>query len=271
MTRPLLPGDDAGVLPSALGALPSLGHGDGRLPGSARDRLGPSTALDTDLTFYYVALGVFLVSGLLMYRLVRSPFGLTLRGIKDSELRMRTSGYNVWLHRFIVFVIAGLFAGIAGVLYTYSTQFISPTILGVETSFEAMLMVIVGGAGTLDGSAHRSGGRDRAPQLPERVFRQLADRSRVGVHRHRLLRSERNPGVASSEVASSVGGRTGAGGRRTRAAVAGLEPLPLESTWASADDSIARDAGRSWRAGNAPTRGHGQDLRITSVPCTTSR
>jgi branched-chain amino acid transport system ATP-binding protein len=111
----------------------------------------PFDALDDDLTFYYVAFGVFLASGLLMYRLVRSPFGLTLRGIKDSELRMKTSGYNVWLHRFIVFMIAGLFAGIAGVLYTYSTQFISPTVLGVETSFEAMLMVIVGGAGTLSG------------------------------------------------------------------------------------------------------------------------
>lgn len=111
----------------------------------------PFEALDDDLTFYYVAFGVALVSGLLMYRLVRSPFGLTLRGIKDSELRMKTSGYNVWLHRYVVFVIAGLFAGIAGVLYAYSTQFISPTVLGVETSFEAMLMVIVGGAGTLSG------------------------------------------------------------------------------------------------------------------------
>ena len=111
----------------------------------------PFDALASDLTFYYVALGVCLLSGLLMYRLVRSPFGLTLRGIKDSDLRMKTSGYNVWLHRFIVFVIAGLFAGIAGVLYTYSTEFISPTILGVDTSFEAMLMVIVGGAGTLTG------------------------------------------------------------------------------------------------------------------------
>lgn len=112
----------------------------------------PLDWLDSDLSFYYVALGVFVISGLLMYRLVRSPFGLTLRGIKDSELRMRTSGYNVWLHRYVVFVIAGLFAGVAGVLYTYSTQFISPTVLGVETSFEAMLMVIVGGAGTLTGA-----------------------------------------------------------------------------------------------------------------------
>ena len=111
----------------------------------------PIAALESNLSFYYVALGVFLLSGLLMYRLVRSPFGLTLRGIKESELRMRTSGYNVWLHKFIIFVIAGAFAGVAGVLYAYSSQFISPTVLGVETSFEAMLMVIIGGAGTLSG------------------------------------------------------------------------------------------------------------------------
>ncbi|HEY6628623.1 MAG TPA: branched-chain amino acid ABC transporter ATP-binding protein/permease [Acidimicrobiia bacterium] len=111
----------------------------------------PTEALESPLTFYYVGLGVLLISGLLMYRLVRSPFGLTLRGIKDSELRMRTSGFNVWLHKYIVFVIAGAFAGVSGVLYTYSTQFISPTVLGVETSFEAMLMVIIGGAGTLTG------------------------------------------------------------------------------------------------------------------------
>ena len=111
----------------------------------------PTEALESPLTFYYVGLGVLVVSGLLMYRLVRSPFGLTLRGIKDSELRMRTSGFNVWLHKYIVFVIAGAFAGVSGVLYTYSTQFISPTVLGVETSFEAMLMVIIGGAGTLSG------------------------------------------------------------------------------------------------------------------------
>lgn len=111
----------------------------------------PFDVLDSDLNFYYVAFGVFLVCCLLMYRLVRSPFGLTLLGTKDSELRMRTSGYNVWLHRYVIFVIAGAFAGVSGVLYTYSTQFISPTVLGVETSFEAMLMVIVGGAGTLTG------------------------------------------------------------------------------------------------------------------------
>ena len=111
----------------------------------------PFPALESELTLYYACLGVFVVSGLLMHRLVQSPFGLTLRGIKDSGLRMSTSGYNVWLHKYIVFVIAGGFAGVSGVLYAYSSQFISPTVLGVETSFEAMLMVIIGGAGTLYG------------------------------------------------------------------------------------------------------------------------
>ena len=163
----------------------------------------PFDALASDLTFYYVALAVCLLSGLLMYRLVRSPFGLTLRGIKDSDLRMKTSGYNVWLHRFIVFVIAGLFAGIAGVLYTYSTEFISPTILGVDTSFEAMLMVIVGG-GDADRSYHRSGGCDRTPELPERLYRELDHRSRVGLHLDRLLRAKRGLGVTPPEVARSV-------------------------------------------------------------------
>ena len=84
---------------------------------------------------------------------------------------MRTSGYNVWWHKFIVFVIAGAFAGVSGVLYTYSTQFISPTVLGVETSFEAMLMVIIGGAGTLTGPLIGGCRRHRATQLPERVLR----------------------------------------------------------------------------------------------------
>lgn len=111
----------------------------------------PVEGLNSTLNFYYVALAVLVLSGLLMYRLVRSPFGLTLRGVKDSELRMRTSGFNVWLHKYIIFVIAGAFAGVAGLLYAYSTQFISPTVLGVETSFEAMLMVIIGGTGTLSG------------------------------------------------------------------------------------------------------------------------
>ena len=111
----------------------------------------PLPILEPDINFYYLELVVFLAAGFLMYRLIHSPFGLTLRGIKDSESRMETSGYNVWLHKYIVFVICGLFSGVAGILYCFFAQFLSPGVLAVRTSFDAMLMVIIGGTGTLIG------------------------------------------------------------------------------------------------------------------------
>ena len=107
----------------------------------------PFAFLDSELSFYYVILGVFLISSLLMIAWCARPSVSPCAGSKTAAYRMRTSGYNVWWHKFIVFVIVGAFAGVSGVPHTYSTQFISPTVLGVETSFEAMLMVIIGGAG----------------------------------------------------------------------------------------------------------------------------
>ena len=111
----------------------------------------PYGVLNSDVHFYYVVLGVFVVVAFLMLRLVNSPFGLSLRGIRESESRMRTSGFNVWLHRYIVFVICGFFAAIAGVLYAFAIQFTSSDVLSITTSFNAMLMVIIGGAATLVG------------------------------------------------------------------------------------------------------------------------
>ena len=111
----------------------------------------PYGVLGSDVHFYYVVLGVFVVVAFLMLRLVNSPFGLSLRGIRESDSRMRTSGFNVWLHRYIVFIICGFFAAISGILYAFAIQFTSPDVLSITTSFNAMLMVIIGGAGTLVG------------------------------------------------------------------------------------------------------------------------
>ena len=61
--------------------------------------------------FYWVVLGCAAAASFAMWRLVRSPFGLTLRGIRDSESRMRSLGYNVYLHLVVGFTISGLFAG----------------------------------------------------------------------------------------------------------------------------------------------------------------
>ena len=59
------------------------------------------------MTFFYVVFGFFAVSLLLMYMLVRSPFGRSLAGIRERELRMQILGYNTWLHKYIAFIIAG--------------------------------------------------------------------------------------------------------------------------------------------------------------------
>ena len=90
---------------------------------------------------------------LLLGTLVRSPFGITLRGIRESETRMRALGYNVWLHKYLAFVLAGFFAGCAGMLWSYYNGFVSPVDVQLVTSVEALLMVALGGPGTLAGPA----------------------------------------------------------------------------------------------------------------------
>jgi branched-chain amino acid transport system permease protein len=101
--------------------------------------------------YYYVVLAVT-VACVAGYRLlVRSPFGLTLHGIRESESRMRGLGYNVRAHAYAAFVLSGLLAGVAGVLYAYWNRFVSPAAAAFHVSAEAVLMVILGGSGTLAG------------------------------------------------------------------------------------------------------------------------
>lgn len=102
--------------------------------------------------FYYLVLVVFVMVAAIMYRVVNSPFGLTLKGIRESESRMRTLGYNVALHKFIGFTATGFFAGVGGALYALYNGFVSPSTVEFAKSAEGVLMVIVGGAGTLFGA-----------------------------------------------------------------------------------------------------------------------
>jgi branched-chain amino acid transport system permease protein len=88
----------------------------------------------------------------LMWRFVNSPFGLTLRGIRDSESRMASLGYNVPLHLTLAFTVSGFFAGIAGALYAVFNDFVSPSTVQLSQSVEGLLMAIAGGVGTLFGS-----------------------------------------------------------------------------------------------------------------------
>jgi len=110
----------------------------------------PSFTLNTTW-FYYMVLIFFLISAVLLYRLVRSPYGLALVGIREDESRMEAVGYNTWLYKYTAFVISGSFAGIAGVLFVYYNFFVSPNHLGIITSFLPMVMAIMGGLGTFLG------------------------------------------------------------------------------------------------------------------------
>ena len=102
-------------------------------------------------SWYYVALLVFAICYFLLYRIVNSPFGRALQGIREHEPRMRALGYNTWLYKYIAFIIAGLFAGVAGVLFAHWNKLIAPMHLGLFTSILGLLLVIIGGAGTLFG------------------------------------------------------------------------------------------------------------------------
>jgi branched-chain amino acid transport system permease protein len=108
-------------------------------------RFGP------DLSFYYLALALFALSWWLLRRIVQSPFGHALRGIKENEARMQALGYPTRRLKLTAFVIAGLFAGLAGILSAAFNRHSSPELLGWAVSGEAIIIVIVGGAGTLVG------------------------------------------------------------------------------------------------------------------------
>jgi len=102
--------------------------------------------------FYWLVLAVAAPLSLAIWRFARSPFGLTLLGIRDSEARMQSLGYHVPLHLFIAFTVSGFFAGVAGALYAFFNNFVSPSTVSLSQSVEALLMAIVGGIGTLFGA-----------------------------------------------------------------------------------------------------------------------
>ena len=107
--------------------------------------------LMTHRAFYWAVLGAASLVSYAMWRFVRSPFGLTLLGIRDSESRMRSLGYNVSVHLFVGFAVSGFFAGVAGALYAMFNNFVSPSTVALAQSVEGVLMMIAGGVGTLFG------------------------------------------------------------------------------------------------------------------------
>jgi branched-chain amino acid transport system permease protein len=130
----------------------SLTGGDNGINVRVRPKFG-GIDLANEVTLFYLVLAFFAVSLLLMYTLVRSPFGRSLAGIRERELRMKILGYNTWLHKYIAFIIAGAFGGLSGVLWVHITGIVSPVNVELTRSVDALLMAVLGGSGTLVGGA----------------------------------------------------------------------------------------------------------------------
>ncbi len=121
--------------------------GENGVRGQLRAALGVSSR-----ELYIAVAIVVAIATFAMWRFVRSPFGLTLRGVKDGENRMSSLGYNVALHLMIAFTVSGFFAGVAGALYAVFNDFVSPSTVQLSQSVSGLLMAIVGGIGTLFGA-----------------------------------------------------------------------------------------------------------------------
>jgi branched-chain amino acid transport system permease protein len=126
--------------------------GDNGLSLAGRNTVAGMALLRNDWVFYYVVLGCLAVTFLICRSLVGSRFGRVLRGARQNPTRMATIGFKVRRFQLVAYVIGGAFGGLSGFLLANSTEFVSPAYMSWQRSGELMVMVILGGLGTLSGA-----------------------------------------------------------------------------------------------------------------------
>jgi len=130
----------------------ALTGGSNGLPGVRKPEVFvPGLVAADPKAFYLLILGLFAISFVFLHRLASSPFGRSLVGIRENESRMRAIGYNVRRYKLAAFVIAGAFGGVAGMMYAFYNNFVAPPDVYWTASGTVLLMVLIGGAGTLVG------------------------------------------------------------------------------------------------------------------------
>ena len=108
--------------------------------------------LDHKATLYYFTLGTMLLVFVFLRRLLWSPFGRALSGIRVNEHRMKALGYSTFGYKLSAFTLAGALAGLAGYLWGVQTGYINPELMGFHMSAHAIMMVILGGMGNFAGA-----------------------------------------------------------------------------------------------------------------------
>jgi branched-chain amino acid transport system permease protein len=108
--------------------------------------------LDNKLVFYYFTLAVLLLVYVFLRRLLFSPFGRVLAGIRVNEHRMRAIGFSTFGYKLAAFSLAGSLAGLAGYLWAAQSGFVNPELMGFQMSAHAIMMVVLGGMGNFAGA-----------------------------------------------------------------------------------------------------------------------
>ena len=112
--------------------------------------VGP-VSLSNKVQFYYICLALLLAAIYLVWRLVNSRFGMVIQGSRSNDVRMRAIGFPTYRYKLICFVIAGTLCGLSGALLANHTDFVSPSIMYWTRSGDLIIMVVLGGMGSLFG------------------------------------------------------------------------------------------------------------------------
>jgi branched-chain amino acid transport system permease protein len=116
-----------------------------------RSQLGGPLDLGDPHVFYYVVLAILAVLLLVGDRVIQARFGTVIRAVKSNEPRMRAIGFSTLRYKLAAFVLAGAVGGLAGALLANQTEYLTPSYMHWTRSGDIMVMVILGGMGTLAG------------------------------------------------------------------------------------------------------------------------
>jgi branched-chain amino acid transport system permease protein len=126
--------------------------GDDGLTVRARNTIAGFALMRDEQSFYYVVFGFLVASYLLCRALIASRFGRVFRGARENTARVASMGYDVFRYQLVAYVIAGAFGGVSGFLLANATEFVSPAYMSWQRSGELVIMVLMGGLGTLYGA-----------------------------------------------------------------------------------------------------------------------
>jgi branched-chain amino acid transport system permease protein len=133
-----------------LNSLDAYGGADG-MALAQRSSFGGGLSIEGHTAFFYLVWAILSLAVWAGSHLVRSAFGVVIQGIRENEPRMRAIGYPTFRYKLVCFVIAGTLAGLAGVLLANQSKYISPALTHWTRSGDILVMVILGGMGSVVG------------------------------------------------------------------------------------------------------------------------